>query len=127
MRTFISLWDRVSGQRGSVVQCPSETEVICRFFQPRRNVHDVGFDANMLRAPSEDLSETFVTKEGELTTIAGCLSDAVLWMIVDRSLRILPIETGLVNAILSRDKNWTGRRQKSVALANPSSYARRIR
>jgi len=59
--------------------------------------------------------------------MAGYLSDAVVWMIVDRSLRMLPIETGLVNAILSRDKNRTGRRQKRVALANPSSYAKRIR
>ena len=62
-----------------------------------------------------------------LTTMAGYFSDAVLWMIVDRSLRMLPIETGLTNEILSREKNRTGPRQKSVALANPSSYARRIR
>lgn len=66
-------------------------------------------------------------EEGGPTTIAGCSSDVVLYMIIDRSLRMLPIETGLVNAILSRDRNRTGRRQKSVALANPSSYASRIR
>ena len=81
----------------------------------------------MLHARGESLILGFTRKEEELTTTPGCLPDAALWMIVDRNLRMLPIETGLVNAILSRDKNLTGRRQKSVALANPSSYAKRIR
>jgi hypothetical protein len=33
---------------GPSIQCPGESEVVGRFFQSRRNVHDVGFDTNML-------------------------------------------------------------------------------